>query len=203
MKRADQIRALQRSFVVSQVQTGASVLDLGCGDGALLEQLRTQRSARVQGIDLDQEAVLRSLARGVPVIQADLDRGLTEFGDAAFDVVILSRTLQQVRRPLYVMAELLRVGRRAILSFPNFGHLRVRADLMLRGRMPISDHLPYQWFDTPNIHLFTLRDMMDLLAMRGVRVVERLHLGRWHSVRVWPNLRAMDTTLVLEGGRFD
>lgn len=203
MTRPEQTRAAQRAFVIAQVQPGSSVLDLGCGDGELLAQLRDKRGCRIQGIDRDENAVVAAISRGVPVVQADLDHGLGEFANAAFDVVVLSRTLQQVRRPLFVMAELLRVGRRAILSFPNFGHIRVRADLLMRGRMPISDHLPFQWYDTPNIHLFTLRDMKLLLRNRGIRVVDELHLGRRSRVRAWPNARAMDTTLVLEGGRFD
>lgn len=162
--------------VAGMVPRGSRVLDLGCGEGDLLEELTTARGCRGQGVEVSDEAFHACVARGIAVVQADIDEGL-DFEDHAFDVVVLSQTLQAVRRPAPVLREVMRVGRVGIVSFPNFGHWRPRVSLGARGRMPVSRTLPYRWYETPNIHLCTIRDFEDLAAAEGLRVGERRLLG--------------------------
>jgi len=169
------------------VADGARVLDLGCGDGALLQFLVSERHASGYGIEIDDAGVLASVRNGVNVLQSDLERGLAGFDDAAFDVVLLSQTLQAMRRIEAIVAEMLRVGREAIVTFPNFGHWSHRLQV-LRGRMPVSSSLPYQWFDTPNIHLCTVADFDAFLAERGHRVLDRVVLTGGRPVAFAPNL---------------
>jgi len=169
------------------VADGARVLDLGCGDGALLAYLAAQRHATGYGIEIDDAGVLASVRNGVNVLQNDLERGLAGFDDAAFDVVILSQTLQAMRRIEAIVGEMLRVGREAIVTFPNFGHWSHRLQI-LRGRMPVSTSLPYQWYDTPNIHLCTVADFDAFLAGRGLRVLDRVVLAKGRAVTLAPNL---------------
>jgi methionine biosynthesis protein MetW len=165
----------------------ARVLDLGCGDGALLAYLASERRASGYGIEIDDAGVLASVRNGINVIQSDLEGGLAGFDDAAFDVVVLSQTLQAMRRVEAIVAEMLRVGREAIVTFPNFGHWSHRLQI-LRGHMPVSSSLPYQWYDTPNIHLCTVADFDAFLATRGHRVLDRVVLARGRPVSFAPNL---------------
>jgi methionine biosynthesis protein MetW len=171
----------------SWVADSARVLDLGCGDGALLAWLAAQRRASGYGIEIDDAGVLASVRNGINVIQSDLERGLAGFDDAAFDVVILSQTLQAMRRVEAIVAEMLRVGREAIVTFPNFGHWTHRLQV-LRGRMPVSTSLPYQWYDTPNIHLCTVNDFDAFLGARGHRILDRVILAKGRPARLAPNL---------------
>jgi methionine biosynthesis protein MetW len=170
------------------VGDGARVLDLGCGDGALLRFLAERRRASGYGIEIDDAGVLASVRNGVNVLQNDLERGLAGFDDAAFDVVILSQTLQAMRRIEAIVAEMLRVGRDAIITFPNFGHWSHRLQI-LRGRMPVSQALPYQWYDTPNIHLCTVADFDAFLAARNYDIIERVVLARDRPIGFAPNAR--------------
>ena len=165
----------------------ARVLDLGCGDGALLAYLASERQASGYGIEIDDAGVLASVRNGINVIQSDLEGGLAGFDDAAFDVVVLSQTLQAMRRVEAIVAEMLRVGREAIVTFPNFGHWSHRLQV-LRGHMPVSSSLPYQWYDTPNIHLCTVADFDAFLAERQYRVLDRVVLAKGQRVSFAPNL---------------
>lgn len=168
----------QDQVIENEIPSGASVLDLGCGDGELLSRLVERKRIRAQGVELDPTAVGRCIARGVPVVQIDLDGGIKGFGENSFDYVILEETLQTLRHPLDVLTGMLRVARHAIVSFPNFGFWRVRLDLSLRGRMPVTGRLPFRWYDTPNIHLLTLQDFLDWTASAGVQVVRAYALSR-------------------------
>ncbi len=161
----------QDDLIVRGIRRGASVLDLGCGGGDLLARLIRRKAVRGQGVELDPPAVMRCVERGVPVFQADLDRGLAGFPDQSFDVVVLEETLQTLHRPREVLREMLRVGRLGIVSFPNFAWWRIRMSLLIEGRMPETDRLPHRWYDTPNIHLFTMQDFLDLVAQEQVTVV--------------------------------
>ncbi len=169
------------------VTEAARVLDLGCGDGALLAFLAGERRTSGYGIEIDDAGVLASVRNGINVVQSDLERGLAGFDDAAFDVVILSQTVQAMRRVEAIVAEMLRVGREAIVTFPNFGHWSHRLQI-LRGRMPVSTSLPYQWYDTPNIHLCTVADFDGFLAERGYRIIDRVILAKSRPVSFAPNL---------------
>jgi methionine biosynthesis protein MetW len=193
-------------IVSSLVAPGSRVLDLGCGDGSLLEHLIHQRGCHGYGVEISHEGVRGCIARGVPVVEADIDQGLADVDDDAFDVVVLSQTLQATHRPAFVIDEMMRVGREAIVSFPNFGHLPLRLELALRGRMPKSRVLPFEWYETPNIHLCTIADFEDLIGRRGLRIARRIALapdggrgGRWTEWR--PNLLAAGAVYVLRRAR--
>jgi len=195
------LRADQQ-LITELVPEGARVLDLGCGDGALLARLRDERGAIVRGVEIDLADIALCIERDVPVYQGDLDEGLSDVPDDRFDVVILSQTLQVVKRPRLVLSEMLRVGKRSVVSFPNFGHWRVRAHLALRGRMPVSDAIPYSWYDTPNIHHTTIADFRDFSADCGAVVEREIAFvgrddGRPRMVRALPNLLADEAVFVL------
>jgi methionine biosynthesis protein MetW len=149
-------------LVADMVEAGARVLDVGCGDGALLNLLQHRRNVDGRGIELSREGVSNCVAKGLSVIQGDADTDLVDYPDDAFDYVILSQTIQATRNPRRVLEHMLRIGRRAIVSFPNFGHWRIRAQVGLFGRMPVTDNLPFSWYDTPNIHFCTIRDFVAL-----------------------------------------
>jgi homoserine O-acetyltransferase len=170
------------------VKPGASVLDLGCGDGSLLAFLARERNVRGYGVEITDAGVRASLGNGVNVIQRDLEGGLAGFEDGAFDCVILSQTIQAMRHIDEIVGEMLRVGREAIVSFPNFGHWSHRLQI-LRGRMPVSESLPYQWYDTPNIHLCTVQDFDAFLAARGLDVLDRVVLAGGRPVHAAANIR--------------
>lgn len=179
------------------VPAGARVLDIGCGDGALLSALRADKRVDGRGIELDGANVAAAVARGLSVVQGDADADLGDYPADAFDWVILSDALQAMRDPAKVVAELLRIGRRAVVSFPNFGHWRVRASLMFGGRMPVTRTLPVAWHATSNIHLCTIDDFRALTRELGVRVERSVFLSRGRAVEVQPNLRAEQALFVL------
>jgi methionine biosynthesis protein MetW len=148
--------------VANMVKTGARVLDVGSGDGELLRLLAETRGVDGRGIEISREGVNRCVAKGLAVIQGDADIDLADYPDDAFDYVILSQTLQATRRPRWVLEQMLRIGRHAIVSFPNFGHWKIRLEILLRGRMPVTENLPETWYETPNIHFCTIRDFVEL-----------------------------------------
>ena len=181
-------RRADYTAIASWIGEGANVLDLGCGDGGLLAFLARERNARGYGVEIGEAGVRAAIATGVNVIQRDLESGLKGFADDAFDCVILSQTLQAMHHIEAIVAEMLRVGREAIVSFPNFGHWRHRLQIA-RGRMPVSENLPYQWYDTPNVHLCTVADFDAFLAQRGLPVLDRIVLSGGREVSSLPNLR--------------
>jgi len=172
---------LQR--VAEMVAPGSRVLDIGSGDGSLLDHLHRDKQVDGRGIELSMEGVRETVAQGLSVIQGDADTDLDDYPAGAFDYVILSQTLQATRAPKAVLENMLRIGRHAIVSFPNFGHWRVRLSLAIRGRMPETKTLTYRWYDTPNIHLCTIRDFTDLCADLGIEVERVLSLGRDGAIR--------------------
>ncbi len=157
-------------LIAEMVATGSRVLDVGCGDGALLDLLARSKAVDARGIELSREKVNACVARGLSVIQGDADRDLADYPDDAFDYAILSLTIQATRHPKTVLENLLRIGRRAIVSFPNFGHWKVRGGLLLGGRMPVTENLPESWYETPNAHLCTIRDFADLVKVVDAEV---------------------------------
>jgi methionine biosynthesis protein MetW len=187
--RADQGLPSRPEFdaIAAWIEPGAQVLDLGCGDGSLLRYLKETRRAMGYGIDIDDVNVLASVRNRVTVLQSDLESGLAGFESGSFDYVILSQTLQAVRHTEQIIGDMLRVGRQAIVTFPNFGYWAHRLQV-LTGRMPVSPTLPYQWYDTPNVHLFTLRDFESFCADHGIRILERVVMDRGRVVSFLPNL---------------
>ncbi len=175
------------STIAGWIAPKARVLDLGCGDGSLFAYLRESRGVTGYGIEIDDAGVLASIGNGVNVIQSDLESGLAGFDDQSFDSVILSQTLQAMRHTELIVLEMLRVGREAIVTFPNFGYWAHRVQV-LGGRMPVSKDLPYQWYDTPNIHLCTVADFDAFCAARSFRVLERVVLHDAERVSVMSNL---------------
>ncbi len=157
-------------IIADMVEPGTRVLDIGCSDGALLDYLVNFKQVKGRGIELSQAGVNNCVTHGLSVIQGDADTDLYDYPDRAFDFVILSQTLQATRDPRHVVEQLVRIGKRAIVSFPNFGHWRVRLELLLGGRMPVTDSLPDQWYETPNIHLCTIRDFLMLCRETGITV---------------------------------
>lgn len=164
------------AIIAAQIAPGARVLDIGCGDGALMAAL-TARGVDARGMELDGACVERCVARGLSVMQGDADRDLADYGDGAFDYAILSQALQTMHRPADVVEQLLRIGKRAFVSFPNFAHWRVRASLLWSGRMPVTRLLPVAWYETPNIHHVTVRDFRAFAAQRGIRVEQAWFLS--------------------------
>jgi len=175
--------------IAAWVAPETTVLDLGCGDGLLLKFLSASRGVKGYGIEITDENVLASVRNGVNVIQSDLERGLQGFDAGSFDYVILSQTLQAMRHTEAIVFEMLRVGRQAIVTFPNFGHWLARWQVAFGGRMPVSAALPYQWYDTPNVHLCTIRDFERFCAAHSIRVLERIVLHEGRRVSWLPNLR--------------
>jgi methionine biosynthesis protein MetW len=191
-------------LLVSQlIAPGSRVLDVGCGDGSLLHLLEETRGVDGRGIEISREKVNLSVARGLSVVQGDADRDLADYPDDAFDYVILSQTLQATVRPRQVLAEMLRIGRRAIVSFPNFGYWRVRAALGLTGRMPVNRKLPYSWYDTPNIHFCTIRDFIALCRELNVQIEQGVALDAsghrlpWHLPWWFWNLFGQEAVFLL------
>jgi methionine biosynthesis protein MetW len=178
-------------LIAQMVAQDSRVLDVGCGDGALLQLLADTKQVDGRGIEVSRERVNACVARGLSVIQGDADRDLDDYPDGAFDYAILSLTIQATRQPKTVLEQLLRIGRRAIVSFPNFGHWRVRSQLLLTGRMPVNEHLPDSWYVSPNAHLCTIKDFVDLCRVVDARVERAVAFNSWgRQLGTWIPLTA-------------
>jgi methionine biosynthesis protein MetW len=174
--------------IAAWIPEGARVLDLGCGDGALLAYLQQSRKVSGYGIENDAASIIRCIENGVNVMQMNIEAGMKEIADQSFDVVILSQTLQAMKRTEKVIADMLRVGREAIVTFPNFGYWKHRVQIAFGGRMPVSSDLPYQWFDTPNVHLCTVADFEAFCRARGHTINSRRVLNHEREQALFPNL---------------
>lgn len=182
------------------VRPGSTVLDLGCGDGELLGLLRNTRGATVRGVEIEEEMIRACLQKGISVFQGDLDEGLKEYQTGSYDYVILNETLQMIHEPVQLLREMVRVGRRAIVNFPNFGNLLNRLQLLLRGRMPVNRDLPYEWYDTPNIHFCTRHDFVQLCGSLDIPVLATVDLRHGRRVsRWWANVLATECCFLLQG----
>jgi len=182
----------RRDFAIisGMVEPGSKVLDLGCGEGELLAWLAEHKNVVARGVEISPAHVQQCIAQGLSVYQGDIDAGLADYPDECFDFVILSQTLQETHRPLEVLHEMLRVGRRVIVAFPNFGHLAMRLSLLATGRAPKSRAFPYEWYNSPNIHFLSVRDFEELAIEEDLVVERRIFLAGNRTIALWPNLRA-------------
>ena len=170
---SEQVLRIDLDIIQNWIAPQTRVLDLGCGDGALLERLSREKRVSGYGVEIDHAQIEHCLGRGVNVVEQNLDQGLGNFADDSFDTVVMTQALQTLRQPHLVVREMLRVGRECIITFPNFGQWRARWHLAFSGRMPVSDLLPYEWYDTPNIHFCTFRDFDMLCRENGWTVLHR------------------------------
>lgn len=186
---------LDLTLIQNWIERDARVLDLGCGDGTLLMALRDNKNADGLGVEIEADDITRCVARGINVIEQNLNDDLGNFESRSFDAVVMTLALQALRYPHRVLDEMLRIGRHGIVTFPNFGHWRARWYLFSRGRMPVSKFLPYTWYDTPNIHFCTVKDFEALCAEKNIRILDRAMIGDGNSqgilARLWPNLFAV------------
>ncbi len=179
------------------VAPGSRVLDLGCGEGELLAWLKQHKNVTARGVEISPAQVRRAIARGVSAFQGDLNEGLADFPDGVFDYVILSQTLQEIRDPVHVIHDMLRVGKHAVVSFPNFGHWNVRATMLFQGRSPRTRAFPYEWYETPNIHFLSVNDFEALAAQEKFVVEHREFLTGERRIDRLPNLRAETAVFLL------
>ena len=163
-------------LIESLIQENAKVLDIGCGEGGLINQLESNIMADTRGIEIDPKLARKAIASGHNVVEGNAEKDLNQFSNQSFDYVILSQTLQAMIRPKEMLIELLRIGNKAIVSFPNFGHWRIRSQLMLKGKMPVTNNLPYSWYDTPNIHFFTIKDFQQLCKELNIIIEKSIGL---------------------------
>ena len=196
----DAAAGLTDELLSRQITPGSRVVDLGCGDGRLLAALAQHNGCRGLGIEVDERAVCGAIGRGVAVLKLDLDAGLPDLPDDAFDYAVLSQTLQQVKHPKRVLEEMRRVAPRSLVIVPNFGHWRVRLQVAWSGRAPVTSSLPYEWYDTPNLHFLTMRDFRELATALKFRVLKELPILHGRAVdRAWAaNLRADSALYLLE-----
>ena len=188
------------AIIAGEVAKGARVLDVGCGDGALMAALRDQKQVDARGMEIDRDNVAACVARGLSVIQGNADTDLADYPDMAFDYAVLSQTLQTTMRPDLVVEQLLRIGARAFVSFPNFAQWRTRIALMFGGMMPVTKQLPARWYDTPNIRVGTLQDFRALALKNQLRILDEFGLQDGQEIRLWPNVRASRAVFKVQRG---
>jgi len=174
---------LNYEIITELIQKDSTVLDLGCGDGTLLKMLIERKNAKGVGVEIDQSQVIKALEKGLSIIQGDIDEGLKQFLDKSYDYAILNQTLQSAEKPDYVIEEMLRVANKTIVSFPNFAYWKVRFYLFFKGKMPKSKSLPYEWFNTPNIHLLTVNDFFEFCKKRDIKILQSIYLTRQKARR--------------------
>ncbi len=194
--KSDDMR-LDQKVILEIVSPGSRVLDLGCGDGSLMQLLATEKNVRAQGIEFADEQIYKCVARGVSVFHGDIDTGLSEYPDQSFDYVILNQSLQEVVKVEFVLSEALRVAQKVIVGFSNFAYYKARIDLFFQGKVPVTESLPNTWYSTPNLHFLSIRDFEEYCDHTRVRILARYYLGEKRLVRFLPNLFALNAIFVI------
>jgi len=192
--------AVTNEIISNHIPHGSRVIDLGCGNAELIAGLRDDHECDVLGVELDEDAFIGAIERGVPVLQADLNAGLEDVPSRSFDVAVLSQTLQQIQRPRELLDEIFRIAEMALVVVPNFGHWRIRMQVAIQGRAPVTDYLPYEWYDSPNVHFLSMRDFRELAEQGNFRIVKELPIinDRAVSRALFANLRAHNALYVLK-----
>jgi methionine biosynthesis protein MetW len=188
---------IEHQVIMDWVEQGASVLDLGCGDGGLLARLIEEKQVHAQGIEISEQAIHHCVARGLSVFQEDIDTGLSDYADKSFDYVILNQTFQQVKKPDFVLKEALRVGKKTIVGFPNFLYLSARFQMFFGGKVPVTPSLPFEWYDTPNLHFLSIADFREYCKKREIQIERAAFTAKNNRVRLFPNLLAENGLFLL------
>jgi len=191
---------LDHRVILELILPKSSVLDLGCGSGELLYILIKGKNVRGQGIEIDEQAIYKCVAKGLNVFHGDIDSGLSEYKDKSFDYVILNQSLQQVNHLQTVLNDALRVGKKVIVGFPNFVYYRGRAQIFFNGKVPVTPALPYQWFDTPNLHFLSISDFIEYCHKRNIRIEQSVFIGKKRRVKILPNLFALTGIFLISNG---
>ncbi len=191
---------LEYRTIVEWISDGSSVLDLGCGDGELLSLLIRTKNVRAQGIEINEQAIYQCVAKGLSVFHEDIDHGLSDYADQSFDYVILNQSFQQVKNPDIVLKEALRVGREAIVGFPNFAHYRARSQMFFKGKSPVTPSLPYEWHDTPNSHFLSISDFIEYCDKRKIKMKRAVFIGKNKRINLFPNLFALIGMFLVSNG---
>jgi len=187
-------------IILGLISPRSSVLDLGCGTGELLYLLIKEKNARGQGIEIDEQAIYKCVAKGLSVFHGDIDSGLVEYHDKSFDYVILNQSFQQVKKPDVVLRESLRVGREVVVAFPNFAYYRARLQIFFKGKTPVTPSLPYKWYDTPNLHFLSIRDFIEYCRKANINIEESVFIGKNERIKIFPNWFALVGLFVISSG---
>ncbi len=188
---------LDHRIIYGIVEPGSRVLDLGCGTGELLSLLAKEKGAKVQGIELSEQAIYKCVEKGLSVFHGDIDSGLSEYPDKSFDYVILNQSMQEVKKVDFVIEEALRVGKEVIVGFPNFAYWRARLRLFLKGKTPVTYSLPYRWYNTPNLHFLSISDFKEFCFDKNITIRAAYYLGRNSAVKICPNLLALNAVFII------
>lgn len=185
-------------IIIDIIPKGSSVLDLGCGNGDLLYNLVKEKDVKAEGIELEEEAIYRCVEKGLSVYHRDIENGLRDYPDDSMDYVVLNQIIQEIRDMEFLLKETLRVGKMVIIGFPNFAHIKARMDLFFRGKAPVTSSLPYQWYDSPNVHFGSLKDFTDFCHKKGMDIKGSWYLGNRKRVRLFPNLLALSGIFLIQ-----
>ncbi len=194
----DRLERLDHRVIATMIGPGSRVLDLGCGEGVLLDYLVRKRDIEGFGIEINEDAIYKCMERGLSVSHEDIDSGLKHYPDGHFDYVIFNQTMQQVHRPKKAIIRALKIGKKVIVGFPNFCHFKARYQLTILGRVPVTASLPYTWYDTPNLHFLSIRDFFDFCRQEKIKIEKKIFLSVKRRVRVLPNLFAYNAILLLK-----
>jgi len=192
---------LDHRLILELINSRASILDLGCGEGELLYVLIKEKNARGQGIEIDEQAIYKCVAKGLSVFHGDIDIGLSEYKDKSFDYVILNQSLQQIRHMDSVLTDALRVGRKVIIGFPNFAYYKSRIQIFLRGKTPITGSLPYEWYETPNLHFLSISDFCEYCLKKNIKIENSVFIGGERIVKIFPNWFAEAGIFLISDGK--